>query len=269
MNTTLPFQDERDAAVEAALQAGALIRMHAGRLADHQIQEKSLHNLLTIVDDEAQRLIMSLLMDRFPDYGFLAEEETEHHDTPGLFRWIIDPIDGTTNFTHGLPPYAVSIGLEREGEMVAGVIYDVSRNELFTTTKGGGLYLNGVRKSVSNRGSLTQSVIATGFPAWEWDHVDPYMAVLKNFMQASQAVRRTGASVIDLAYVACGRFDGVFKMGYKAWDVAAGGLMIQEAGGLVTDFEGGQTWLHGGRLMASNGLIQTEMDALLTPLKGA
>ncbi|MBL7977892.1 MAG: inositol monophosphatase [Bacteroidetes Order II. Incertae sedis bacterium] len=255
----MAFEHERDIAVEAALQAGNLIRMHAGRLSSEQIREKSLHNLLTVVDDEAQRLIMSVLMDAFPAYGFLAEEQTEHHNKPGNARWIIDPIDGTTNFAHGVPPYAVSIALQVEKEVVVGVILDVSREELFTAIRGGGFYVNGVRKEVSSYATLQQSLLTTGFPFREWAHIDAYLAVLRHFMGTAQAVRRTGASVIDLAYLAAGRFDGVFKMGYEIWDVAAGGLMIQEAGGTVTDFLGGDTWLTGSRLVASNGLIHQQL----------
>ncbi|HCR49614.1 MAG TPA: inositol monophosphatase family protein [Rhodothermales bacterium] len=255
----MAFEHERDIAVEAAIQAGNLIRMHAGRLSNEQIREKSLHNLLTVVDDEAQRLIMSLLMDAFPAYGFLAEEQTEHHNKPGNARWIIDPIDGTTNFAHGVPPYAVSIALQVEREVVVGVILDVSRDELFTAIRGDGFYVNGVRKEVSSYSTLQQSLLTTGFPFREWAHIDAYLEVLRHFMGTAQAVRRTGASVIDLAYLAAGRFDGVFKMGYEIWDVAAGGLMIEEAGGTVTDFLGGDTWLTGGRLVASNGLIHQQL----------
>jgi len=262
----MAFEQERDVAIEAALQAGNLIRMHAGRLSNEQIKEKSLHNLLTVVDDEAQRLIMSILMDVFPAYGFLAEEQTEHHNKPGIARWIIDPIDGTTNFAHGVPPYAVSIALQVEEEVVVGVILDASQDELFTATKGGGFYVNGVKKQVSAHTDLKNALLTTGFPYREWDHIDAYLDVLRHFMASAQAVRRTGASVIDLAYLAAGRFDGLFKMGYEIWDVAAGSLMIQEAGGMLTDFDGGDTWLTERRLVASNGLIHQALLEGVTPL---
>lgn len=262
----LPYQEERDVAVEAAIRAAHLIRLHAGRLSDDQIQEKSRNNLLTIIDDEAQRLIMSILMEAFPAYGFLAEEETENHAKAGLMRWIIDPIDGTTNFSHGVPPFAVSIALEQEGAIKVGVTLEVTHHELFTAIEGGGFYVNGVRHTVSNKATLRQSLLTTGFPFSQWEHIDAYMAVSKSLMQQAQAVRRTGASVVDLAYVAAGRFDGAFKMGYGPWDVAAGSLMITEAGGVVTDFKGGQDWLFGSRMVASNGLIHeailAEMEAL-------
>lgn len=260
----------RDVAAEAALKAGHLIRQHAGRLAREDVRAKGKQDLVTFVDEEAQRIIVDVLKRAFPDYGVLGEEGSDLGVVDPVadgYRWIIDPIDGTTNFLHGTPPYAVSIGLQREAEMVAGVVLDVARNELFTAVRGGGLYVNGVRTHVSRSGTLHDSLITTGFPYRVLDHLDAYLEVFAAFMARTQGVRRPGSAAVDLAYVAAGRFDGFFETGLMPWDVAAGQILIEEGGGRVTDYENEPNPTFAGHLLASNGLIHEEMMGVVGPLR--
>lgn len=260
----------RDVAVEAAVSAGHLIRQHAGRLGEDEIRAKGMQDLVTFVDEEAQRIIVGILERAFPDYEVLGEEDADMgamRPVADGYRWIIDPIDGTTNFLHGMPPYAVSIGLQREDEIVVGVVLDVARNELFTAVRGGGLYVNGVRAGVSGIGSLHDSLITTGFPYRTLEHLDAYMEVLRAFMTRTQGVRRPGSASIDLAYVAAGRLDGFFETGLLPWDVAAGQLLVEEGGGRVTDYENQSNPTFSDHLLASNGLIHEEMLEILGPMR--
>lgn len=260
---------ERDAAVEAAVRAASSIRQSAGRLASGEVMNKGVHDLVTVADLEAQKRIVSFLGDAFPAYGFLAEEETEEsrsYDERG-YMWIIDPIDGTTNFTHGLPPYAISIGLRHKGRMVVGVVLEIARNELFTATLDGGSYLNGKRIQIRPEIQLERALVTTGFPYREFHYLDDYLAVLSDFMRSTQGVRRPGASSVDLAYLSAGRFDGFFELGLSPWDVAAGSLIVQEAGGRVTDFSGGDNFLFGGQLLASNGVLHDQMLSKVSALR--
>lgn len=265
-----PLAHARDVAVEAALSAARLIREKAGRLDAGAIRSKGTHDLVTDIDEAAQKEIVRILRNSYPEYGILAEEEMDQHIPEEGFdgyRWIIDPIDGTTNFTHGLPPYAVSIGLQREDRIVAAVVLDVSRTELFTAVAGGGLYVNGIRMGVSRTETLDDSLLTTGFPYREVGYIEEYLKVLEAFMRRTRGVRRPGSASIDLAYVACGRFDGFFETGLKAWDVAAGALLVTEGGGRIADFAGGPDVLFGGQVLASNGLIHAEMQEVLAPLR--
>lgn len=260
----------RDVAVEAALKAGHLIRQHAGQLGEEGFRAKGKQDLVTFVDEEAQRIIVGVLGRAFPDYDVLGEEGADMTDMRPVadgYRWIIDPIDGTTNFLHGMPPYAVSIGLQREDEVVAGVVLDVSRNELFTAVRGGGLFVNGARAGVSRTVSLYDSLITTGFPYRTLEHLDAYMEVLAALMARTQGVRRPGSAAVDLAYVAAGRFDGFFETGLLPWDLAAGQLLIEEGGGRVTDYENQPNPTFSGHLLASNGLIHEELLEIIGPMR--
>ena len=259
------YGHELDLAVRAAREAGELIASRAGAIDASAIREKGLNDLVTDVDEAAQRLIIRTLRETFPEYAFLAEEGDEfaldgHYEG---HRWIIDPIDGTTNFMHGVPPYAVSIGLQHEEEMVLGVVLDVSRDELFTAVRGNGLFLNGERRHVSRTPELGRSLITTGFPYRAVGHIDVYLRVLSEFMRKSQGVRRPGSAAVDLAYVAAGRFDGFFETGLKPWDVAAGLVLVEEGGGRVTDYRDEPNPLFVEQMIASNGLIHGEMLTLL------
>ncbi len=261
----------RNAAVEAALQAAGIIRHHAGQVDRDAVRDKGIHDLVTRVDEEAQRVIAGVLHDAFPDVALLAEEGlagTRHAPTDGE-RWIVDPIDGTTNFLHGVPPYAVSIALQRDDAVVVGVVLDVARDELFTAIRGGGAFRNGVPLRVSATEALGGSLLTTGFPYRAFDHVEAYLEVLRRFMQATRGLHRPGAASVDLAYVACGRFDGFFESGLHAWDVAAGALLVEEAGGRVTDYHGAPHSLFGQQILATNGRVHTAMLEVLAPLREA
>lgn len=267
------YYAQRDAAVAAAGAAARVIRYNVGTVSADKVDKKGKNDLVTVVDTEAQRVIIESLREAFPAYDILAEEERTGEGSKssrGSHRWIVDPIDGTTNFAHGLPPYAVSIGLENQStdEIVVGVVLDVSREDLFTAIRGQGFYVNGVRRQVSSESLLSESLLTTGFPFKEFTHVDEYLATFKKFLQDAQGVRRPGVASIDLAYVACGRFEGFFEIGLSPWDVAAGALLVEEAGGRVTDMQGHTGNLFNGRICASNGHVHELMLARLEQLRG-
>ena len=260
---TLQYERARNLAVEAAIKAGHLIRRNAGQLQDGMIREKHIHDLVTEIDEQAQEIIVEHLGTWDVPAMFLAEEGdvfsqgNEAHDG---FRWIIDPIDGTTNFAHGMPPYAVSIGLQYNGEVVAGVVLEVARWELFTAVKGQGLFVNGVQAQVSHRAALDESLLVTGFPYKIYEHLDDYLALLRDMLHSARGIRRTGAASVDLAYVASGRFDGFFETGLMPWDLAAGYLLVNEGGGLVTNYRNETNRLFDRQVVATNGHIH---DALI------
>lgn len=199
----------------------------------------------------------------------LAEEGEEHsqESTQATFRWIIDPIDGTTNFAHGVPPYAVSIALEHDERVVVGVVLDVARGDLFTAIRGHGAYANGARMQVSHREALNDCLLTTGFPYRSFDHIDAYLAVLKDFFRTTRGVRRPGVASVDLAYVAWGRFDAFFETGLSPWDVAAGMLLVEEAGGAVTDYSDAPRPVFARQILASNGHIHAQMLEALRPMQ--
>jgi myo-inositol-1(or 4)-monophosphatase len=268
----MEYSAQRDAAVTAARAAARIIRYNVGTIGADKVDKKGKNDLVTVVDTQAQNIVIESLRDAFPGYGILAEEDRARKgsvDIDGSHRWIIDPIDGTTNFAHSLPPYAVSIALEHRttGEVVVGVVLDVSRRELFTAIRGNGCYVNGVRCHVSSESLLSESLLTTGFPFKEFGQVDEYLETFKKFLHDARGVRRPGSASIDLAYVACGRFEGFFEFGLSPWDVAAGALLVEEAGGRVTDFQGGQDNLFNGRICASNGRVHESMLARLELLR--
>ncbi len=264
------YEHARDVAVEAALQAAHVIRTHAGRLCETDVQEKGVHDLLTTVDKASQALVTRILHEAFPDYAVLAEEGDEDEtiaEAADGYRWIIDPIDGTTNFIHGVPPYAVSIALQREAVVVVGVVLEVGSGDLFTAIRGRGAYRNGASVRVSRRSTLGVGLLATGFPYRAFDHLDSYLAVFRRFMQQARGVRRFGAASVDLAYVACGCFDGFYETGLHAWDVAAGTLLVEEAGGRVTDYRNTLNPLFAKQILATNGLLHEAMLDVLAPMR--
>lgn len=247
-------------AVTAAKVAGAYQRLRFA--SSLTIEMKGEKDLVTEVDKESERLIVEHLRARFPDHGIVAEEG-DYPRGSSAFRWIIDPVDGTTNYAHGYPWFCSSIGLELEGELVAGVIYNPVYDELFTATKGGGAWLNGNRLSVSSRAPLRHALLGTGFP---YDcATDPAnnFANFIAFQKKARGIRRAGAAALDLAYLAAGRLDGFWELKLKAWDMAAGVLMVREAGGTVSAFDGSPYDLFNGCILASNGLIHGEMVAML------
>jgi len=252
-----------ETAVEAALKAGAYQRYRFASPLD--VAMKGAKDLVTEVDRESERLVVDHLQARFPDHNIVAEEG-EYPQGGSPFRWIIDPLDGTTNYAHGFPWFCVSIALETEGEPVIGVIYSPMHDELFTAVKGSGAYLNGRRLHVSGRSPLQNTLLGTGFP---YDCATDPANNFGNFIafqKAARGIRRAGAAALDLAYVAAGRLDGFWELKLKPWDVAAGVLLVREAGGRVTDFDGSSHDIFGPRIVASNGVIHGEMTAMLGDL---
>lgn len=235
-------------AVKAARRAATIINRASTQLDLLAVQTKSPNDFVTEVDRAAEEAIISVLRETYPQHGILAEESGESGDSE--YQWIIDPLDGTTNFIHGFPQYSISIALARNGVLEQAVVYDPTRNELFTASKGGGAYLNERRIRVSKRIRLSESLIGTGFPFREFDHVDAYLATFRELTQRTAGIRRPGSAALDLAYVACGRLDGFWEIGLKPWDMAAGVLLIQEAGGLVSDLSGEGGFMASGNVVA-------------------
>lgn len=249
-----------DIAVRAARAAGKLQRERLW--SEHDIQFKGEINLVTEVDRECEDMIVAAIRGEFPDHDILAEEN-EYARSDSRFRWIIDPLDGTTNYAHGFPWFCVSIALEIDGEVRLGVIYHPMMDELFTAAKGEGALLNGRPLRVSRREPLKNCLLATGFPYDRtWDNENNF-ANFQNFQMTARAVRRAGAAALDLAYVAAGRLDGYWECKLKPWDVAAGQLLVAEAGGMVTNYAGEPFSIREHRIIASNGLIHGEMVEVL------
>jgi myo-inositol-1(or 4)-monophosphatase len=219
-----------------------------------KIENKGLHDLVSYVDKESEQRIIAALKVLLPESGFIAEEGT--NDKRGeRFNWVIDPLDGTTNFIQGVPIYAVSIGLLDGDELVLGVVYEVGRDECFFAWKDGGAYLNGDPIHVSDRSDIHDTLLATGFPYNDFSKMGTYMQFLEWTMKNARGVRRLGSAATDMAYVACGRFDAFWEYDLKPWDVAAGAVIVKEAGGTVTDYKGGSNYLFGREIVAGNGLL--------------
>jgi len=243
-------------AVKAALRAGQIINRAALNLERLQVAVKRQHDYVTEVDQEAEAAIIETLRNAYPDHGILAEESGL--SAPGQksgFQWIIDPLDGTTNFIHGFPQYAVSIALAKDGQLQQSVVFDPGRNELFTASRGSGAFMNDRRIRVSSCTKLDKALLGTGFPYREFSQVDGYLGILRELMRQSSGIRRPGAASLDLAYVACGRLDGFWEFGLSPWDIAGGVLLITEAGGLVADPAGEANYLHVGKIVASTPKI--------------
>ena len=265
-----------DVAVRAARSAARFIQSQAGQIDSDAVRDKGLNDFASYVDEEAQRIIVAAIKDAFPDHEVLAEEGFAEsgialRDVPG-WLWIVDPLDGTTNFLHGVPQYGVSIGLQHEGQMALGVVHDVCRNETFHAVAGRGTFCDGKPCRVSVRERLADSLVTTGFPYKQFAYLDGYTECIRRFWQDCRGVRRPGSASLDMAWVACGRFEGFFEQGIEAWDVAAGILLVTEAGGRFTDFsdrvpaDPGARPL-GSEIVASNGLIHSEMIDRLGPLR--
>ena len=251
-------------AVKAAREAGRIINKGSNDVSALKVQSKDFNDFVSEIDHAAEQAIIDTLKYAYPDHGFLGEESGKSN-TDAENIWIIDPLDGTTNFLHNFPVYCVSIALQQKGVLTQAVIYDPVRNDLFTATKGRGAFLNDKRIRVANRSKLQASLIATGFPFRDFTHLDTYLAMLKDMIKNTTGIRRPGSAALDLAHMAAGYTDGFFEIGLSSWDVAAGGLIVQEAGGMVGDFEGNESWLHTGNIVAANPKIFAQMLQLLAP----
>jgi myo-inositol-1(or 4)-monophosphatase len=246
-----------EVAWQGATAAGQLIQESWQK--PKSIEYKGPIDLVTSVDRESERLIIGTIQHYFPDHSILAEEETIVDGSDQECRWIIDPLDGTTNFAHGYPHFCISIAFENRGIMMMGLIYDPVRQECFKTVRGGGASLNGAKIHTSAVPQLDKALLGTGFPYDRRQFAEIYLSYFKAFMMRSQGIRRGGSAALDLCYVACGRFDGFWEMKLKPWDVAAGALIVSEAGGVLSDFFGNPFSIYGQETLACNPLIHREM----------
>jgi len=247
--------------VELAREVGEYIRNESKIFNYKDVELKGLNDLVSYVDKTAESKLVNGLKLISPKAGFITEEGTAGSKDEEL-RWIVDPLDGTTNFTHGLPVFAISIALMVGDELVSGVVYEINQDEMFWASRGRGAWLNEKRISVSKRTSLGESLLATGFPYYSFEQMEAYLNILKVFMQNTHGLRRMGSAAVDLAYVACGRFEGFFEYNLKSWDVAAGSLLVKEAGGRVTDFSLGDNFLFGKEIIAG-GAVLPDMQAII------
>lgn len=241
-----------------AIEVGSFIRQERKIFSLDKVEYKGgKSDLVSYVDKEAEQMIVSGLTKLIPSAGFITEEETINQETKE-YTWIIDPLDGTTNFVHGIPNYCVSIGLMQAGKIVSGVVYEVSNDECFSAWKDGGAYLNNQRIYASKAAHFSDVVLATGFPYYNFEKLEEYLQILNQLMKHTQGLRRMGSAAADMAYVACGRYGGYFEYNLNSYDIAAGVILVQEAGGFVTDFKGGNDFLF-GREMVAGGSVQGEL----------
>jgi myo-inositol-1(or 4)-monophosphatase len=247
-----------ETAVFAARSAGQIILENLGRLSKDDVSLKQVSDFVTRVDKESEACIVRIIRERYPDHHVLAEE-TEKDTSREGYRWIIDPLDGTTNFIHQYPVFCVSIALELQRKVIAGVIFDPLRKELFFAEKGKGAFLNEQPITVSTITACPDSLITTGFPFRSKEFIDPYLKLFKNVLFKVSDLRRAGAAALDLAYLAAGRCEGFFEIGLSPWDIAAGSLIIEEAGGVITDFGGSNEYLSTGNVVTGNRAIQAEL----------
>jgi myo-inositol-1(or 4)-monophosphatase len=260
-------------ALAAARKAGEIIARAADRLDMIEVGRKSGNDFVTEIDRAAEREIISQLRKAYPEHLILAEESGVSGDAAraGGYQWIIDPLDGTTNFMRGIPHFAVSIACVRDGRLEHAVVLDPVRREEFTATRGAGAQRNGRRIRVSTRAGLTEAVLGTGIPFREPSirELPAYLHTLEQFASRSAGIRRAGAAALDLAYVAAGRLDGFWEIGLQPWDIAAGALLVQEAGGLISDFDGGNDWMESGRIVAANPKCLKAMLQVIRPAMGS
>ncbi len=254
----IPLEKIVDEVVLVAEKAATFIRNERQAFDPASIEQKGYHDLVSYVDKESEKLIVSCLQAILPEAGFITEEKTiakkgERYD------WVIDPLDGTTNFIHDLPAYCVSIGLTDHRKPVLGVVFEVTRSECYTAIKGGGAYLNKRKITVSSRNNLAESLLATGFPYYDYSYQKAYLDLFQHLMKKCRGLRRIGSAALDLAYVAAGKFDGFYEYNLNDYDMAAGVLLVQEAGGIVWDFKGGVNMLDERSIIAGNPSIAPEL----------
>lgn len=257
MNPTLNI------AIRAARAAGKLLLRFVDRTETLTVESKGHRDFVSDIDRATEAVIIKELNARFPSHAILAEESGQQGNSE--YQWIIDPLDGTTNYLHGFPQFSVSLALQHKGELQCGVVYDPLREEMFSAARGQGAQLNDRKIRVAQRSSLDAALIGTGFPFRDTRHLDTYLAMFKDVVLATAGVRRPGSAALDLAYVAAGRTDGFWELGLSQWDCAAGAILITEAGGTVTDLAGGKTFLETGNLVAGNLAIHRALMGLLGP----
>lgn len=254
-------------AVKAARRAGAIINRGSQDIDRLTIHTKRENDFVSEVDQMAEQAIIQTLLEAYPKHAILAEESGASAGAAGEteYQWVIDPLDGTTNFLHGVPQYAVSIALLHKGQLDQAVVYDPVRNDLYTASKGRGAFLNDRRIRVSKREHLRDALVGTGFPYRDFTHLDAYTGMFRDLVRKCSGLRRPGSASLDLAWLAAGRTDGFFELGLSPWDIAAGCLLVQEAGGLVSDFTGESGYLQSGHVVAGNPKVFAQLLQTLSP----
>ncbi len=265
--TSLPMHPILNIGIKAARRGGQVISRASRDISQLTVSTKQQSDFVTEVDRAAEAEIIAVIREAYPQHAILAEESGAIGGSAGdsEYQWIIDPLDGTTNFIHGFPQYAVSIGFAHKGVMTHAVVYDPNRNELFTASKGAGAFLNDTRIRVSKRAKLEESLIGTGFPYRMFDHIDAYVAIFRELSQKTAGMRRPGAASLDLAYVACARLDGFWELGLSPWDIAAGSLLITEAGGLISDFAGESDYMNTGNVIGGTPKVFAQLVQIVAP----
>jgi myo-inositol-1(or 4)-monophosphatase len=251
-------------ATEVVKAAAGFIRTQYTSFNPDTVRSKSLNSLVSFVDEEAEKLLVKGLQELLPASGFLTEEQTVERSAK-KYVWIIDPLDGTTNFIHRIPVFSVSVALYENDKALAGIVMDVMRDECFYAFRYGGAYMNGKRIQVSDKSTLSDCLVATGFPYEVFDYSDTYLSIIKRLMPRCRGIRRLGSAAIDLAYTACGRFDAFFEYNLNAWDVAGGAFIVQEAGGMVSDFSLTEEFISNKEILASNTLVHHQMIQQIKP----
>ncbi|MGD0711278.1 MAG: inositol monophosphatase family protein [Bacteroidales bacterium] len=241
---------------------GSFLKSEISKVKNDDIESKGLHDYVTYVDKASEKKIIERLSEILPEAGYFVEEKTitKHSDD---YNWIVDPLDGTTNYIHGVPCYSVSIALMKKDKVVVGVVYEVNLDECFYAWQGNPAYINSKEIHVSSIPKVTDALLATGFPYYDYSALGKYMILFTYFLQNSSGIRRLGSAAVDLAYVACGRFEGFFEYGLNPWDVAAGAFIVQQAGGKVYDFKGGKDYIYGKEIVASNSHIADELISII------
>lgn len=252
---------------EIAKETGNFIRNEQKKINENSIEIKSVASLVTYVDKTAEQKIVEALQKIIPGSGFVAEEGTakSNHEK---YTWFVDPLDGTTNYIHGLAPHSVSIALAENNELVLGVVYEIGADELFYAWKNSPAFLNGKEIRAAKRSKSEDTLIATGFPYYNFERVDDYIKAMKHLMQTTRGIRRFGSAAVDLAYIAAGRFDAFWEHALHAWDVAAGVFILQQAGGKTSDFNGGNNWLFGGELVSASAAYFDEFFGIINQYLG-
>lgn len=253
------------AAKQEIITVGSFIKESRQSLSSNQIEVKGKNDFVTTIDKKSEEKLVTALQNIVPEAGFIVEEQTSNK-RGNTFNWIIDPIDGTTNFIHGLFPYAISVALQENSETVIGIVYEIGLDECFYSWKGGSAFLNNTLIKVSETANINASLIATGFPYNDLSRVENFQKTLTHFMQNSHGIRRLGSAATDLAYVACGRFDAFYEYSLKPWDVAAGAFLVQQAGGVISDFSGNNDYIFGGEIIACNKLTFNEFLSIIKEL---
>jgi myo-inositol-1(or 4)-monophosphatase len=250
-------------AIKAARQAGNVILRYSDKLDRLAVETKGRNDFVSEVDRDAEAEIIYVIRKAYPDHAILAEESGSYDGSS--YQWVIDPLDGTTNFLHGYPQYAISIALLDKGKLDQAVVFDPLRNELFTASRGAGAQLNDRRIRVSRATRMSDALLGTGFPFKQFDYLETWINSFRTLLPLTSGVRRAGSAALDLVHVACGRLDGFWEIGLKPWDIAAGALIIEEAGGMVSDFVGGRNYLESGNIVAGTPKIHDEMLKQLAP----